>query len=192
MSSEQYKGVLVVFTAKTVEQMLEIGGSQSWVINPQSMSHVEYVVCTRNSDHRWDDECGPRPEAHNSAFMVGKVSGLKIVDRHNNRDRYLIQFSEYALVDVPEFRSGSTRNPVTYSDTGQCKGVLGLDIEGLDFQPMPTPSANPASEVKSASAGSSSGMQGQPAEGLTIAQAKEGLAVFFNVPVDSVQITISG
>lgn len=170
-------GVLVVFTAKTVEQMLELGGSQSWVINPQSMRNVEYVVCTRNSDHRWDDECGPRPEAHNSAFMVGKVSGLKKVDRHNDRDRYLIQFSEYALVEVPNFRSGSLRNPVTYSDVLQCKDELGLDIEALHFIPMPRPTTPESGRAK---------------KGLSIAEAKEELALFFSVPIESVQITISG
>ena len=170
-------GVLVVFTAKTIQQMLKLGGSQSWVINPQSMRNVRYVVCTRNSDHRWDDECGPRPESHNSAFMVGKVSGLRKVDRQNDRDRYLIQFSEYALVNVPNFRSGSTRNPVTYSDVLQCKDQLGLDIEALDFMPMPQAAIGEVGHAK---------------KGLSIAEAKEGLALFFSVPVESVQITISG
>lgn len=169
-------GVLVVFTAKTVQQMLELGGSQSWVINPQSMRNVHYVVCTRNSDHRWDDECGPRPEPHNAAFMVGKVSGLKKVDRQNDRDRYLIQFSAYALVNVPDFRSGSTRNPVTYSDVLQCRDELDLDIEALDFLPMPQPATS-----------------GAPSKnGLSLAEAKEGLSIFFGVPVENVHITISG
>jgi hypothetical protein len=174
-------GVIVVFTAKTVEQMLELGGSQSWVINPKSMAGVKYVVCTRNSDHRWDDERGPRPEAHNSAFMVGKVAGLKKVAREHDRDRYLIQFSEYALVDVPNFRSGSTRNPVTYSDVGQCKANR-LDIESLDFQPMPEITHDTASTASPPTT----------KKGLSIAEAKEGLSVFFGVPVESVQITISG
>jgi hypothetical protein len=143
------------------------------------MRNVEYVVCTRNSDHRWDDECGPRPEPHNSAFMVGKVSGLKKVDRQNDRDRYLIQFSDYALVEVPNFRSGSSRNPVTYSDVLQCRNELGLDIEALHFTPMPRP------QPKVTEAGLAK-------KGFSIAEAKEGLALFFNVPVESVQITISG
>ena len=175
-------GVLVVFTAKTVQQMLELGGSQSWVINPQSMRNVEYVVCTRNSDHRWDDECGPRPEPHNSAFMVGKAAGLKKVDRQRDRDRYLIQFSEYALVNVPDFRSGSTRNPVTYSDLVQCKEVLGLDIEALSFTPMP------ATAVKA----TETPVSPPTKQGLSIAEAKKGLSLFFGVPVEAVQITISG
>jgi len=83
-------GVLVVFTAKSVAQILELGGTQSWVLNPKSMRGVGYVVCTRNSDHKYDEECGVRTEAHNSAFMVGRVSGLKKVDRKNDRDRYLV------------------------------------------------------------------------------------------------------
>lgn len=171
----------MVFTAKTVEQMLDLAGSQSWVLNPQSMRDVRYVVCTRNTDHRWDDECGPRPEAHNLAFMVGKVSGLTKVDRQNDRDRYLVQFSEYALINVPDFRTGSTRNPVTYSDVDQCK-QLGLDIDALEFTPMPPSTSGEANQP----------VQGtSPKKGLSMAEAKEGLSVFFGVPVESVQITIT-
>jgi hypothetical protein len=172
-------GVLVVFTAKSVAQILEHGGTQSWVLNAKSMQHVEYVVCTRNSDHQHDEECGIRTEAHNSAFLVGKVSGMKKVDRRHERDRYLIEFSEYANVDRPNFRSGSSRNPVTYSDVGQCR-ANGIDFAALEFIPMPTPETD--DESKSALAGK---------KGLSIADAKEGLAMFFGVPTESIQITIS-
>jgi hypothetical protein len=115
--------------------------------------------------------------------MVGKVAGLRKVAREHDRDRYLLLFSEYALVDVPNFRSGSTRNPVTYSDVGQCKGN-GLDIESLDFKPMP----EIIPDIASASTASSPTTK----KGLSIAEAKEGLSAFFGVPVESVQITISG
>lgn len=173
--------VLVVFTAKSVQQIFALGGTQSWVLNPKSMRGVKYAVCTRNTDPRWDEECGPRPEAHNAAFIVGKVAGLKKVDRDHDRDRYLVQFSEYALVEVAEFRSGSTRNPVTYSDADQCK-QNGLDIETLNFRPMP-PLTEEAIETVPATS---------TKKGLSMGEAKEGLSLFFGVPVESVQITISG
>jgi hypothetical protein len=172
-------GILIVFTAKTPEQILEAGGSQSWVLNQHSMRGVEYVVCTRNSDPAYDEECGVRREPHNAAFMVGKVSGMTKVDHRNDRDRYRVDFSEYAIVSVPDFRHGSSRNPVTYGDVGQAK-QNGLDIEALEFLPMPSgnneePPTNGA------------GMKG-----LTIAQAKDGLSIQFGVPIESIQITISG
>lgn len=171
------EGVLVVFTAKTVEQVLANGGTQSWVLNEQSMRRVTYVVCTRNSDHQHDEECGVRTEEHNSAFIVGKVSGLRKVDHRNDRDRYLVEFSDYALVEVPNFRRGSSRNPVTYSDVAQCR-LKGIDFSKLTFVPMPGSNCSVA-DVAS------------PKIGLTISAAKEGLAAYFGVSVESVQITIN-
>lgn len=170
--------VLVVFTAKTTDQILEAGGTQSWVLNQHSMRGVAYVVCTRNSDPAHDEECGVRTEQHNAAFLVGKVSGMTKVDHRNDRDRYRVDFSEYALVTVPGFRHGATRNPVTYSDVDQCK-LDGIDINALDFKPMPTSAMADSAPSRSK-------------KGLSIAEAKEGLSIYFDVPVASIQIAING
>lgn len=168
-------GVLVVFTAKSVQQILDLGGTQSWVLNERSMRDVQYVVCTRNSDPAYDEECGVRTERHNAAFLVGKVSGLSKIDHRNGRDRYRVNIAEYALVDVPGFRHGSVRNPVTYSDVGQCK-QNGIDLENLNF------------EVVEKSIEKKSTVQKR---GFSIPEAKEGLSAYFGVPLESVQITIS-
>lgn len=174
----KHASVLVVFTAKTTAQILEAGGTQSWVLNQHSMQGVEYAVCTRNSDAARDEECGVRSEQHNAAFLVGKVSGMTKVDRRNDRDRYRVDFSDYALVTVPDFRAGSSRNPVTYSDTGQCKQNR-LDIASLDFQPMPK-------TILSEPYG------GDHSNGLSIAEAKRGLSAYYETPVESIHITING
>jgi hypothetical protein len=177
-------GVLVVFTAKSVDQILEHGGTRSWVLSEKSMQHVEYVVCTRNADHQFDEECGVRSEEHNAAFLVGKVSGLKKLAHYRDRDRYLVEFCEYALVDQPHFRDGKSRNPITYSDVGKCR-ENGIDIAELIFTPMPVPAeesdANDEAETVRAHK-----------QGLSMAEAKEGLSIFFGVPPESIQITISG
>ncbi len=177
-----HDGALIVFTAKTVDAILEAGGTQSWVLNPTSMNHIKYVVCTRNADRKYDEECGVRPEPHRSAFLVGKVSGIRKVDYRNGRDRYIILFSEYAEVSIPEFR-GTERNPVTYSDTAAMQ-IMGLDIAKTVFKPMP----KPAEEL---SYGPVTDANGNGA-GLSIAEAKKGLAVYFGVPVESIQITLNG
>ena len=169
--------ILVVFTAKTVDQILEAGGTQSWVLNQHSMRGVAYVVCTRNADSAHDEECGVRTEQHNAAFLVGKVSGMTKVDHRNDRDRYRVNFSEYAMVIVLGFRDASTRNPVTYSNMDQCK-LNGLEIDALDFKPMPT-----VAMADSA--------MGKSKRGLSIAEAKEGLSIYFDVPIASIQIAIN-
>jgi hypothetical protein len=181
----QNSSVIEVFTGKSVQQMLEHGGSQSWVVNPQSMRNVTHCVCTRNDGRDGEDGFPTNPEPRHSAFLVGKVAGLRKVEHRNNRDRYLILFSEYAVVDppIPNFRHGMTRNPVVYSDIDQCR-QRGLDITALDFHPMPQISTAVSAPPPPA---------GQPAaKGLTISEAKEGLAIFHGVPVENVQITIIG
>jgi hypothetical protein len=175
---------LIVFTAKTVAMIHEQGGTSSWVLSPASMRDVRYVVCTRNTDREFDEECGPRPEAHGSAFLVGKVSGLKVLKEKNNRKRYLVQMSEYARVSVPDFWTHD-RNPTRYTDTDSLR-ERGIDVNKLDWLPMPDTDCNigvmPHPEAVSAPQG----------EGLTIAQAKRGLSVKFGVPEQAIQIVING
>lgn len=176
--------VLIVFTAKPVETILELGGTQAWVLSPSSMRDVRYVVCTRNSDRAYDEECGPRPEPHGQAFLVGKVSGLKQVDLRKNRKRYLVQISEYARVSVSDFWTND-RNPTRYTDTGMLR-ARGIDVEKLNWLPMPDVSGgvevmkHPENKIAYAS------------EGLTIAEAKRGLSLKFGVPEEAINIIING
>ncbi|WP_066771176.1 hypothetical protein [Sphingobium sp. CCH11-B1] len=176
---------LIVFTAKTVEMIHEQGGTRSWVLSATSMRDVRYVVCTRNSDRAYDEECGPRTEAHGSAFLVGKVSGLKQVDERNGRKRYLVQMSEYARVSVDDFWTHD-RNPTRYTDTDTLR-ERGIDVDKLDWLPMPDSDgvigvmpSTPEADAPAAS------------EGLTIAEAKRGLSVRFGVPEEAIQIVING
>lgn len=179
------KNALIVFTAKTAAMIQENGGTSSWVLSPASMRDVRYVVCTRNSDREFDEECGPRTEAHGEAFLVGKVSGLKQVKFHNNRKRYLVQMSEYAHVSVPDFWTHD-RNPTRYTDTDTLR-ARGIDVDKLKWRPMPDIDGvigvlpNP----EDAQATSIDG-------GLTIAEAKRGLSLKFGVAEESIQIVING
>lgn len=181
------RNVVEVFTNKSSDFMLDYGGSASWVMSLSSASALVYCVCCRNDARPREDDRGDRPERRNEAFLVGKVSGIEFVERQNDRDRYLIRFSEYAEVSVPNFRDGTTRNPVVYSDVEHCR-VRGLDLDALDFKPMSSP-------TKRYSRHGSHAMESTPdaqRPGLSMAEAKKGLALYFNVPVEAVQITISG
>lgn len=103
------------------------------------------------------------PEEHGAAFLVGKVKD--VVPSTETPGRWLILISEYASVDFKDQWSG--RNPVAYWKDDDFPDI---NFKALDYQPV-----EPAKP-----------------EGLTIAAAKAGLAITFNVPETAIEITIRG
>jgi hypothetical protein len=95
--------------------------------------------------------------------LVGKVKD--VVPSTETPGRWLILISEYASVDFKDQWSG--RNPVAYWKDSDFPDI---DFKALDYQPV-----EPAKP-----------------EGLTIAAAKAGLAITFNVPETAIEITIRG
>lgn len=120
----------VVFTAKSVETLLAEGGTSAWRLDRNHARQCAYVVCTRNAKAEWVE--GPEP--HQSAFLVGKISD--VVPAPDRPERYLIQFREYARVDIPNVWKGD-RNPIRYSTLQE----LGIDPVKLKWQPIPNGSA---------------------------------------------------
>jgi hypothetical protein len=178
--------VAEVFTNKSKELILETGGSASWVLAEKTAKNLDYCVCCRNPERARGEDSGDRPEKRNEAFLVGKVSGVEFVERLNDRNRYLIKFSEYAEVSIPDFRSGSVRNPVVFGSRESCR-IRGLDIDTLDFRPMPEPVKRYTGHgLQAVEIGSSTG-----GAGLSIDEAKAGLAARYNVPASAIQITIT-
>lgn len=163
---------IVVFTAKSVEHMLQDGGTQSWVLDKSNAKHCEYVVCCRSG---LDEVEGPEPKG--SAFLVGRVSD--VVPSTEHPGRWLVRMSEFARVNLPDVWKG-WRNPVKYIDLAE----LGIDPADLTFEPMPEPSAEAAPAAAKAG--------GAGVGPLTIAQAKRGLSLTFGVPEEAVEITIRG
>jgi len=165
---------IVVFTAKSVERILQEGGTSSWRLDRNHARQCVYAVCTRNANADWVEGS----EAHHSAFLVGKVR--EVVPSPDHADRFLVQFSEYALVDVPDVWKGD-RNPVKYTPL---EG-LAIDFSKLKWEPMPAATATEPSaatrEVKTAGA--------RP---LTMSEAKNGLALTFGVKPEAIEITIRG
>lgn len=164
---------IVVFTAKTVEQILAEGGTSAWRLDRNHARARTYVVCTRNAHADW----AKGPEAHRSAFLVGKISD--VVPAPKRPKRFLIEFSEYALIDVPDVWKGD-RNPVKYvKDLDE----LGIDPLSLKWTPVPKPRAGARKGAIEVAASNGDAP-------LTIAEAKKRLAVTFGVSPDAVEITI--
>ena len=100
------------------------------------------------------------PEDHGTAFLVGKIKD--VVPSTETPGRWLILISEYAEINEPDQWEG--RNPVAYwkdTDYGT------IDLKALDYQPLT-----------------------KPAPGLTIPEAKAGLAIGLNVPESAIEIII--
>ena len=164
----------VVLTFQSVEWILRQGGTKSWRLVGSNARQRTFAVCTRNAKDKRIEE--PVSEPHLSAFLVGKVKN--VVPVPTRKGRYLIQFSEYARVNIPNVWKKGDRNPVRYSSLEE----LGIDPSKLKWEPMPKPSTvAPQSPLV------------QPvADGLTIPAAKQGLALTFGVPVEAIEITIRG
>lgn len=165
---------LVVLTARGPQRIIEEHGSQAWRLNPQNAKQLEYCVCVQNQHNgHW----GGASQEHHHAFMVGRISDVVVSPERS--DRYLVVFSEYARIDVPNAWPG-LRNPVRYGTLADF-GIA--DPADLQWHPMPT------GERKT----SSGDVVDEDAEGfgpLTIAEAKAGLALGLGVPEASIEIVI--
>jgi hypothetical protein len=166
---------IAVFTADSRNEILEVGGSVSWVVAEKQARRREYLVCIRNArDVNFRDH-----EPHGTAFLVGKISGLTPYGYDKKgMQRWIIMISEYAFVDYPE-KWGEWRNPVKYTTLEE----LGIDPKDLSFKPMPAPTKvltpQPSSET----------VRARP---LTISEAKAGLALQFGVLPEAIEILIKG
>jgi len=163
---------MVIFTAKSVEACLEVGGSQSWVIDRAHARRCKYAVLCRNAHTDWGD--GKEP--HGTAFMVGRISD--VVPSTEDKRRWLVIFDEYARIDIPLFWEG-WRNPIRYTTVDELK----LDLDKLAFQAMPEVIKAPEKICLT---------ETETPSRLTIAEAKKALAATFGVEPEAVEIIIHG
>jgi hypothetical protein len=166
---------IAVFTADSRDEILEVGGSASWVVAEKQARRREYLVCIRNArDVDFHDH-----EPHGTAFLVGRISGLTPYGQDKKgMQRWIIEISEYAVVNYPE-AWGEWRNPVKYTTLEE----LGIELKVLKFKPVParTKHLPPPPMPDRSKTGA-----------LTIAEAKAGLALQFGVSPESIDILIRG
>lgn len=166
------KEVMVIFTAKSVETCLEVGGTQSWVLDRAHAKQCKYAILCRNAYTDWGD--GKEP--HGTAFMIGRVSD--VVPSTETEGRWLVKFDEYARLDIPKYWRG-WRNPVRYTTLEE----LSFSLDDVRFEPMPEGTEKPEKTEPSRKA---------TPDRLTIAEAKKALAATFGVSQDAVEIIIHG
>jgi hypothetical protein len=173
------KEVAIVFTAKCLERILREGGTSAWRLDRNHARRCAYVVCTRNANADWVEG----QETHHSAFLVGKIRDVvpcsPTPENHEApKNRYLIQFSEFARVNIPNVWKGD-RNPVKYATLEE----LDMDPTTLKWEIMQRPAASLAEAAP---------VSRSAVKPLTMAEAKRGLALTFNVSPEAIEITIRG
>jgi hypothetical protein len=169
---------IIVFTARSPEQIVGEGGSQSWVLKPMRAKNCQWLVCTLNR-HNPDYELWDATVPHGAGFLIGKVSGIR-PSQEGVGDRWLIAISEFARVNIPDLWDHG-RNPVRYTSLE----ALGIDPNKLKWEPVqqvPKDEADTPTPFSPSAPGS--------APGLTIAEAKKALAATFGVSPEAVEITI--
>lgn len=163
-----------VLTARGTSRIQAEGGTQAWRLNPKNVSKVPYCVCVQNRNEHW----GAADRPHHHAFIVGRVSEV-VPSPEGRPGRFLIKFSEYALIDSPDAWPG-LRNPVRYAHLEDF-GIA--DPDDLEWHPMPVGAIDASMD------------DGEDEEHggfgpLTIAEAKAGLALGLGVPEESIEISI--
>ena len=162
--------VLALFTTKSAQACLDVGGSQSWRLNPAIAKSCRYAVLCRNPDADWGGK-----ELHHTAFMIGRIS--PVVPSTETPRRWMLTFDEYALINKPDVWK-DWRNPVRYTTFAK------LNQPGRD-QVRPMPKRADGSEATSLS------KTGTPTK-IDIDTAKRGVAAYYNVSPEAVEITIRG
>ena len=170
--------VLAIFTGKGTPVILEVGGSQSWVLDRNKARACKYAVLYFNEGAPWSTKGFATP--HHHAFLVGRISD--VARSVETPDRWIVEFDEYAEVkDAGVW--GGWRNPIRYTTLEE----LGIDESELDFKPMPAPNESPATAPDPHTSRS-----GPEPMRLTIEAAKAGLAATYGVKPEAIEIIIRG
>lgn len=181
--------VVVLFTAKSTKQILAEGGTSAWRLDRNRARRCEFAVCSRNAHAGWGtpNMAGwiEGTEPHHTAFLVGKIRDVvpcaaTLDNAKSTEPRYIIQFSEFATVDLPNVWRGD-RNPVKYMSLED----LAIEPSWLKWEPMPEPVNAP--KLVGENSPVNNGVKP-----LTMGEAKKGLALTFNVPPEAIEITIRG
>jgi len=161
---------VIVFTAKSTEQILNEGGSSAWRLDRTRAHFCTFVVCTRNAKSEWVAGL----EAHHAAFLIGKLKD--VIPSPEYKGRYILRFSEYASVNLPNVWNGE-RNPVKYSTLHN----IGIDPSRLKWQPMPEPNKTDLDVTHRVDL-----------TPLSLTEAKERLAHTFGVLPTAIEIIVRG
>ena len=199
-------GIVSVLTAHGLKDFEMFGGTAKWRVDPKKAALCQYVVCVKR-DGFMQGAFGNPDVAPGTAFLIGKISGVEEVrvgdplffmgEKFETPNRYLVKIEEYAEVSlmVDWFKS---KNTLTYRPEAELMDKLGVtfehDLDHLEFKPLRRPSENEIEEyiegLRMSQSGTHHTVRPNVRSGLTILQAKQGLARQFGIAEEKIDITI--
>lgn len=165
---------LVVLTARGSDRLFQERGTQAWRLNPENAKRQEYCVCVQN---RKNGHWGGADHPHHQAFWVGRIKD--VVTSPERPDRFLVLFSQYARIEVPNAWTG-LRNPVRYGTLEEF-GIA--DPQVLEWLPMHRGKLPEHTGPLPPDEDMGSGP-------LSIPEAKAGLALGLGVPESAIEIIV--
>lgn len=185
--------VVMTFTGHSFRSITNMRGSGHWPGSAKRMAESQYVVCVRNRRMPWAAKDYP----HGTAFLVGRVVGTVDSDLP---DRTIIRFDRYAHIRVSDawkLCTSGQRYPVAFLNSEEVEHHLGFSFEALDWKDLPAPDEADALLESEANAAGSVELSTQSIDevgseivSMTVEQAKEALALHFNVTPDRIDITV--
>lgn len=176
---------VAVFTARSPNRVLKEGGSQAWALDPNRARTFPFLVCVQNQNNPHRD-FSDASEAHGAAFLIGKISDVIPAPENPDSGRWQICIKEYCRHTVMNAWK-AWRNPVKYTTLEE----MGINVDDLRFHSV--------AEVQEDLGGPPSRIMppiqvaddGSPIP-ISIATAKVGLAAFYGVAPEAVEIVIRG
>ena len=173
---------IVVFTVEGPARILSQGGSRAWRLNESRAKAIEFLVCVQNGNKgEWGSAWGSPTEPHNTAFLICRIT--EIVPFPEEPKRRLIKIGEYARIDIPGVWQ-AWQYPVRYMSLEE----LEIDPAKLTWKTIPDVAETPKRDT----GGEAAPTNGAGGKAITMAEAKQGLALTFNVPPEAIEITIRG
>ncbi|HAG24895.1 MAG: hypothetical protein CMN51_04225 [SAR116 cluster bacterium] len=192
-----------------------LGGTAKWRLNTDLLlESCRYVVCVFNGAAQLPFAHGNPSARDNAAFLIGRIAGVEPVqegdplfyfgDQWEVPNRKLVRMSDVCMIDIPAFMP-AWRNPTIYLSEDEVLEKLGIGgFDELDFTPLAPASAQDRSAyaaelVRAGSRESDAApardelaalFQSGIGPGISIDEAKAGLAARFGVAADQIDITI--
>lgn len=154
--------IIATFTCNSAQEIIEHGGDYDWVLDPRRAKSCKFLLCVSSQQSN-----------HRTGFLLGKISGVEVSkEAHDEKIRYRINVSEVAKINIPNINF-KFLNPVKYCSLQN----FSIDLSTLHFEKVDKPQKPP--------------IDVQPIS-LSIAEAKESLALHYGVEKENIEILIRG
>lgn len=126
---------IAVFTSRSEGEILQAGGSQSWILDLSRAKKAKYLICVRNRNGEHYDQRPPLDDwAHGAVMMVAPITGIikapEMLD--SQPERWMICFEQYSAFDKTQNASNvwkELENPVQYTTLEE----MGIKLADLKF-----------------------------------------------------------